>query len=238
MANKINFSDIHKAAGYGHDEVKQVIDEILDVCPVDDPPYLSDVLTTPKGGPALQIRLGMEANKRSGKRFMWKIKVLCDEYGTPPKQGDVVSRTIREAHQVYSDELKHTLHNTADMNVAIVSDSFNGEYNTRIDFIVDEKGCIECAFDDAHYFLFGYGVHGRTGKVINPQRALRVTATPSRMKSGPHAGQMKHIHYWRYKEVDNEQYEALEPLEIPQAPDAETPAKETTAPKRGRKKAS
>jgi hypothetical protein len=235
MAKKINFAEINQAASQGREVAEALIDEIISGCDLDDPPYLSDVLAHPKGGPLVQIRLGMEANSRSGKRFRWKIKVLCNEYGEPPKVGDTVTRTIREPRQIYSNLNEHTLISTGDMNTATTA-GYGSDYHTVIPFLVDEKGCIECEFDDAVYFLHGYGVHGRTNRVLNGQRAKRVTDEPAKMKSGPYKGQFKHIHYWRYQEVDQEQYEALPPLDIEDTQTVETvepaPAKRRTRSKK------
>jgi len=212
MAKKIDFNAILLARSQGKKQANEIIDAIIGECANDDPPYLSDVLAHKKGGPLVQVRLGEEAEKRGGKNFRWKIRVLCDDYGQVPQPGDVVTRTIRERSQLYSDQESHTLWGNADMDVAKMQGTYADDFETRIEFVIDDKGCIECGFDDAVAFLNGHGVHGVSGRPLNPHNAKRVTDEPVKLKSGPHAGEFKHIHYWRYQEVDAEQYEALPKL--------------------------
>ena len=219
MANKLNFSEIQAAANTSPEALKQKLDEIIREHDETDPPYLSDILANPIGGQLLQVKLGNDAQSRGGKRFRWIIKALCDEYGRPLKPGDKVSRKVREADQLYSDVEEHTLWTSQQMNASMASGTFEQDFETKLEFELDDRGCFECGFDDAVYFLWCYGTHGKSKRFLNPQRSLGVSTEPELCGEG---NTRRHVHYWRYTEVDNEQYEALAPLDIDKSQAVET----------------
>lgn len=174
----------------------------------DNPPYLSDIrLRLDEGGQPLLIALE-EQEKREmrpgGKPFMWKILVRRDEWGNVPQPGEKVVRTI----PVNRKNRDHQPVKSQQYNAAMVRGSFEDEYEVKNEYVVDDKGCIECSFTDAGYFLFNWGIHHKTNRGMCDKREL--STEPCKAPSG----NMMHVHYWRYSEVDHIDYEALPPRTV------------------------
>lgn len=171
----------------------------------DNPPYLSDIYTRlDEGGQPLLIALEEQetsAYQRRQKPFTWKILVRRDEWGNIPQPGDVVTRRI-PINRKNRDSQPTT---SREYNAARVRGSFSTEFEQMIEYPVDEKGCIECTFSDAGYFLFNWGIHHKTNRGMCNKREL--STEPCKAPNG----NMLHVHYWRYSEVDAADYEALEP---------------------------
>lgn len=169
----------------------------------DDPPPLSDVYTNMKnGGQAILIaldHLDKQNNRVGGKPFTWRIEVLRDEWGNIPMPGEVVERVF----PVNRKNRKHHPVPARDLNAAIVDGSFSDKYEDRRRYVVDPKGCIQCTFDDATYFLFNWGVHFRTkyGMCGKDEHSREPVKTPE--------GQTLHVWYWRYAEVPAHEYNKL-----------------------------
>ena len=131
--------------------------------------------------------------------FKWKILVRRDEWGNVLQPGDVVKRVIpinrknRDNQPVSSDLF----------NRAKIRGSFEAEYEYAVEYVVDDKGCIECSFSDAGYFLFNWGVHHKTNLGMTTKREQ--SEEPCKAPNG----NMLHVWYWRYSEVDREDYEKL-----------------------------
>jgi len=183
------------------------IDDFLNnECAPDDPPYLSDLITGHnKGGQpvleALAFRYENDRNKPMDQRFMWKIQVLCDEWGNKPQPGDVVIRKIKKK-MVYGPG-KPVPQNELEL------DKINGVYEKKwfdkIPYPVDVKGCITCEFIDAVYFLNVYGIHGKS-KAIMSMHKNPYSCGP---QETPKPGEKLHVWYHRYQEVNKDMYESL-----------------------------
>jgi hypothetical protein len=184
------------------DEAHERITEILAACGEDDPPYLSDVLVNyNRGGATFLERLGQMAEDRGEVDFKWKIRVISDEWGQPVKPGDVVTRKIARNNRDHRGNLTSCM----DRNIAIAAGTYEDDYYRHLPFKVDDRGCIECGFEDAVAFINTRGIHGRSGRPL-PMNTHPVAAEePVKCADGQH----RTPHYRLYQEVDNEQYEAL-----------------------------
>lgn len=186
----------------------------------DDPPYLSDVyVNLVDGGQTALIALDRQEKSQmrpGGHPFTWKILVRRDEWGNPPSPGDKIRRVIPINRK---DEDSRPVSPKV-FNSARVDGSFANRFEEVREFVVDSKGCITCGFQDAGYFLFNWGIHHKTGYGLSnkPEYSSEPVHPP-----GAPEGTMMHVHYWRYSEVDAEDYEKLPTL------------KKATSPKRGAK---
>jgi len=186
------------------DEIDRKVAAIIAECERTEPPFLSDlILGISDGGQAIMIGLGdrekRELEMQDGDRFRWKIKVLRDEWGNKLQPGDVVERVVmkglykRDGIPVASTE----------MSRAKVDGSYKDRFENRYRYTVDDKGCVECGFTAAGYFLNVYGVHAITGYSLTtkPVHSTEPSKAPN--------GQMLHVWYWRYSETDAAMYDAL-----------------------------
>lgn len=198
---KINY-DRFKLVPDNDDRVEIALEELNKFSP-SDPPPLSDIYANlNNGGQAILIALealDKQHNRVGGKPFTWKIQVLRDEWGNVPQPGEVVNRVLpinrknRKSHPVPGRVL----------NAARMDGSFAEKFEQRVEYVVDPKGCIECTFNDATYFLFNWGVHFRTGYGMcgKDQHSQEPVKSPN--------GQTLHVWYWRYTEVPADRYEKL-----------------------------
>ncbi len=212
-------------------EIDRKIDQILSECRRNDPPFLSDLIVgIGNGAQPLMIALGdLEVNERDvndDQRLRWKIQVLCDEWGNKPQPGDIVTRKVQKIKGgLYKKDGKPVT--GIEINRSKIDGSFDRKFVKRIEFKVDKKGCIECGFESAVYFLNNYGVHAKTnygmphGKPqTNEKFVNKGRPEVGGLSSAPN-GQKIHVWYWRYKEMDAADYKALPNLTT------------TTDPKRG-----
>lgn len=191
------------AACRNQDEIDLKAAFIMDECAKSEPPFLSDlILNIDKGGQPIMIALGAREQKelqmQDKDRFRWKIKVLCDEWGNKPQPGTIVTRVVMKG--LYKRDGIPT--SSKGMSRAKVDGSYSSRFEDRYDYEVDDKGCIECGFTAAGYFLNVYGVHSVTGYSLTTK--LEHSTGPSKAPDG----KMLHVHYWRYKEMDAAMYEA------------------------------
>lgn len=178
----------------------------------DNPPCLSEIYTRlSEGGQTLLIALD-EQEKREmrpgGHPFKWKILVRRDEWGEIPMPGDVVVRRIpinrkdRDSRPV----------SPAEINMAKINGSYDERFIQQNEYPVDPKGCIECTFQDAGYFLFNWGVFHKTNRGMTTKPEISQEAVKM-----PNSDNMKHVWYWRYSEVDADEYAAL-PTRVAEPP--------------------
>jgi hypothetical protein len=87
--------------------------------------------------------------------------------------------------------------------MAKLDGSFNRDFTDVREFVLDEKGCISCEFEDAGSFLNINGVHAATNKTLTtkPRSSREPLETPN--------GQKLHKHHWRYKEITKAEYAKL-----------------------------
>ena len=189
------------------DEIDRKVASIMAECEKTEPPFISDLIVgISDGGQAIMKALGdrelRELEMQDGDRFRWKIKVLCDEWGNAPQPGDAVERVVMKG--LYKRDGVPV--GSTVMSRAKVDGSYSDRFENRYKYVVDDKGCVECGFTAAGYFLNVYGVHSITGYSLTTK--LEHSGGPSKAPDG----QMLHVHYWRYKEMDKAMYEALPKL--------------------------
>jgi hypothetical protein len=141
-------------------------------------------------------------NMRSGTQRKWMIKVIRDAWGKELKPGDFVTRKI----MLPLKDRAGRLLTSRVLNKMRQRGAFDKTFIEERKFKVDEKGCIECSYDDAVYFLVDYGVHFETRHAITGRRE---------MSSGPCKAPddtMRHVWYWRYEEAPPWVYSRLKKL--------------------------
>jgi len=191
------------------DDIDRVVAAFLKDCEAaNDVPFLSDLLVNVDHG-AQPVLIAL-ANKEMGdvrrpaeKRMVWKIQVLCDEWGNKPQPGEQVEWRVRVGH--YRREGIPT--SAREISRSMVDGSFSERFEDVSTYTVDDKGCIECGFSAAMHFLSIYGVHPITRHGLSTKPEL--SGEPSRSPSGA----MLHVHYWRYKEMRAADYAALPKIE-------------------------
>jgi hypothetical protein len=151
------------------------------------------------GGEYVLEILGEEYKDRSVEPRKWKLQVLCDAWGDVPKPGDVVTRKVTRQ---FKDRAGRKLRSRA-VNQMIIQGGYDKAFVQKFDFVVDEKGCIECDFESAGDFLMDYGVHFETGEGLGGRREL--SGGPCKAPDGS----IKHVRYWRYKEAPPWVYDKL-----------------------------
>ena len=183
-------------------EQRDFVRSLASSCSAGDPIQLSDLIAnkTGWGGSALMY-LGTMAQRRGdvAADMTWKIKVLRDEWGNKLGPGDVV---VKRTPRPLIDELGASV-KPQEMSVAMLDGSYEEKYIIKTKYEVDEKGCIECGFTDAVYFMHNYGLHEKTGRVLSTKEEH------SREPVDAPNGQKLHCHYWRFQEVSKKDYEAL-----------------------------
>jgi hypothetical protein len=186
-----------------------------------DPVYLSDIVTHEgTAGTGCEILMEELRSVRQNSKPKYRIQVLCDEWGNKPKEGDIVRRQFKNPLTV-DGKLLTAKQLNGEIRMGIM-DQERYYYN---EYTVDEKGCILCDANDAEWFLYMYGLHSFSNYPLNQYEEL--SPGPAKNKA---TGGMQHVHYWRYKEMTAEQYEALEPLKAePEAPAEQTPAQKRAA---------
>jgi len=157
------------------------------------------------GGAMMAEYLGADHKQRSnmGQQRMWTIQILQDEWGNKPKPGDVY---LREVNKQFRDIAGRKLTGSA-INDAKRRGTFRRDFVDVREYVIDERGCISCSFDDAGWMLSEYGVrYDDHGIAICGRREL--SGGPCKAPDGS----MKHVHYWRYCEAPPWVYESLPKL--------------------------
>lgn len=136
---------------------------------------------------------------RSGRPRKFKIQVLRNEWGVTPPELKTVERKITRP---LKDSAGRPLTSRMIADMKRRGDFEKRYIETRV-FPIDEKGCIECTYEDAASFLQDYGVHFESGVAICGRR--ETSSGPCKAPDG----QQRHVWYWRYKEAPPEVYERL-----------------------------
>lgn len=176
----------------------------------DDPPYLSDIFVNLNDGGqtaliALEEQEKSQRMRSGGQPFVWKILVRRDEWGNAPAPGEKVVRRIA----INRKNLDHQPIRSTEINAAMVDGSYSEKFEDIREFEVDSKGCISCTFEDAGYFLFNWGIHHKTNRGMCGKQEYSAEPVPSP------SGDKLHVHYWRYSEVDVDDYQQLPLREAP-----------------------
>ena len=208
MSDKL--TEIRHIAGNSRD-LNNYIDSVLQKCAPNDPPYMSDLLVGfNEGGIHMMIALDARTARDSQierppeQRFSWKLKVIKDEWGQPVYPGDVVY------HEIYTspNHGEGKPMTASEISVEKMNGTFEKNWITKIPYVVDKKGCITTGYVATSYFLQKWGIHGVTGAIISHHK-VETSGDPH---EAPKEG-MKHVHYWRFKEVDGRDYEKLPDIE-------------------------
>jgi len=123
-------------------------------------------------------------------RRRFRIRVLCDEWGDPVKEGDKI---VWKFDIKTRDKLgrKYTSRRKAELKRQGQADEFLKFHAA----LVDAEGCISLEFQDAGSLLNLHGIHYRTGLPISRAKELSGTVKPVP------GGGFKHMRNWRYVEV-------------------------------------
>ena len=175
-----------------------IIKELEDA---DDRAYLSDLMISESQGDySVEPLL---ARLRDDPRRVYSLCCICDAHGNPVKPGDKVKRWIKKS--LYREGVPMP---GREQNTSVLNGTWEQDFQKFDEYTVDKKGCIFVSAADAElYFLSHFGVHGHSG--------ARMSMHPER--SGPSVvdpvtGETKKTIYWRFKEVDKEQYARLPEL--------------------------
>jgi hypothetical protein len=178
--------------------VSGIIKELEDA---DDRAYLSDLMISESQGDySVEPLL---ARLRDDPRRMYTLFCICDAHGNPVKPGDKVKRWIKKS--LYRDGMPLP---TKEQNTSVLNGTWEQDFQKFDEYLVDKKGCISVSAADAElYFLSHFGIHGKSG--------ARMSMHPERSGppvTDPDSGETKKTIYWRFKEVDKQQYEKLPDL--------------------------
>lgn len=164
-------------------------------------PFLSDFLAekTSWGGMPLQYIGEAEAEeaKFGGHQLQFRLKVNRDEWGNVPAPGDDVIHLVPNAAWRKATP--------TDESNARRTGTYDTKYKMPIKFKVDSKGCILCSFQSAVFFLNNFGVHCESREPLTKKPEL--STEPVLVKKG--STEKKHVWYWRFEEVTDEQYKEL-----------------------------
>jgi hypothetical protein len=166
---------------------------------------LSDTLTHLNSGGYMMLEwLGNQElqNIRAGTEMRWKIRAIQDEWGNKYKPGDKVTRRIQKP---LKDKAGRKYRSNA-INDFIRRGTFEKMFIELREFVVDDKGCIDCSYDDAAWFLTEFGTHYNSGVALCGRREL--SSGPCKAPDGSE----RHIRYWRFSEAPQEVYEQLPAL--------------------------
>ena len=176
------------------------VSEMLDKCtdPA-DPIFLSNcIIKAATEAPPVMIEMAAREDERLKARqdpMLWKILVLRDEFGNIPNPGDVVVKVNKKPMKRGTKPIS-----SKERNMAILDGSYSEKFENRIEYVVDEKGCIECSFTDAVHFLNLWGVHLKTGRTMTTKKEHSTDPCEAP------GGRMLHVHYYRYMEQTRESY--------------------------------
>jgi hypothetical protein len=121
----------------------------------------------------------------------FKIKILFDEFGNPPKPGTehkwLFGRTKRDKFgwKISTRQAKE-----------IIRKGNRVELETYHAAKIDNNGCITVPYKDAVHLLDNWGIHYFSNEPISRMREFTRWT-----KKNPESGEMEHVHNWRYVEV-------------------------------------
>jgi hypothetical protein len=164
-------------------------------------PFLSDFLTDSAGwGGTPLAYIGNAEQERiqyGGEPLKFRLKVRCDQWGNKPVKGDKVTHLI--------PTLQWRKASPSDETRAKQIGNYDKKYKMPIEYMVDEKGCILVPFQSAAFFLNSFGVHSYSMEPLTKKREY----SEEPVKVDKTKSEMKHIHYWRFEEITDEQYKSL-----------------------------
>jgi hypothetical protein len=188
------------------------IDGIFEKCIEEqDTPLLSDLIAGfNEGGVYLMEALAQkyhdDRDMPAESRFYWKLYCKRDEWGNAPAKGDIVYRRIQKP--MMHGPGKHVT--ASELSLDIVNGTYDKKWHRYIPYKVDEKGCITCEFNDASYFIRSFGIHPISKRGGHPM-SLHLREHSEEPVKAPD-GNMLHVWYWRFMEMDGETYKKLPKL--------------------------
>lgn len=168
-----------------------------------DPPYLTDILLQWKNGGLFVLEALAKWDKRynrTEKEMLWTLRVTRDDWGNPAHEGMIVKRKIHRERKTPDGSMVGSNDLTIDRQRGV----YDQKWTDTREFKLDKKGCFKCTYHDAVYFLRTYGINERSGTPISYHTTPH-TGDPVKAPNGD----MIHVWYHRYSEVDNEMYQAL-----------------------------
>jgi hypothetical protein len=182
-------------------QIDAIISEIIQEA-TSDPVYLSDILIAEKYGNYVMSPLLEELRKDPSKQY--HLFVIEGKFREKIYPGDKVIRRHKKSLYIRPGIPIPG----RDLNTIVRLGQWEDKMERHEKFIVDSKGCISVSADDAWYFLTKFGIHGKSGAQISPHPEF--SGEPMR---NPSNGKTQIVRYWRYKELDLEEYEAAPEIE-------------------------
>jgi len=185
--------------------------EMLNEMDQEDPPFLSNILIHSQENAAVHL---MEILADGQFPFVWKLQFLRDEWGRTVgaeydernrvgyKPGDSIYREIPINRVKRNGDLVLPM----ELSIAKKDGSYERKYERKKQFKLDAKGCFECEFDDAVYFLYNWGYNKKTKTAVT--KKSEYSREPVDLRD-PSKGMKIHLHYWRFAEMDLASYKAL-----------------------------
>lgn len=171
---------------------------------------LTDAISHYEFGGALMLERLMrdhEDKMPTGEQRRWKLFVMRDEWGNAPKPGEKIVRAVMRKRV---DAAGRKMRSRA-INDMKRRGTYDKQFVHKREFVVDDKGCIECTIDDAAWFLMEYGVNFES-----PTEALcgrrEISGSPCRAPDGS----FKHVWYWRYYEAPPWVYDKMPSISNPE----------------------
>jgi hypothetical protein len=141
-----------------------------------------------------------------GSRRMWKIKILCDEYGNPPVPGDKIKWVFKRTCRDKRTGLKLNSRQIKEMQRMGLGDSLIQYHGA----IIDEYECISVGYKDAVTMLRNHGVHYESKLPLSPMKEFTSwrKKNPKYVPTKEELSTLRrdeiglvHVHNWRFMEV-------------------------------------
>ncbi len=132
---------------------------------------LTDAIVNMDRGGALMMKWLEEDEQRglrAGAPRKWKLRVLRNEWGEEPPALKFIERRVMLP---LKDEAGRTLRSRVINDMKRRGD-FDRTFMQTRRYEIDDKGCIECTYEDAGWFLQEFGKHFETGIAICGRREL------------------------------------------------------------------
>jgi hypothetical protein len=184
---------------WDEDKRDDIIRDILNNASPDDPPFLSNILVHADENWAVHL---MEVLSSGDYQFTWRIQSLRNEWGEQLKPGQSVVREI-PINRVKRDG---DLVTPRVLSRAKKDGSYDRRYERKKEFKLDSKCCFECKYGDAVYFLNNWGYNKKTNTAVT--KKPEYSYEPADLRD-PSKGMKKHVRYWRYAEMDKDDYAKL-----------------------------
>ena len=188
---------------------KQIIayEGLLEMKKNGEVPILSDALVTVGNGAGFYVIKTLGNGQGSGdmpgdfSSFRFKIRCLRDRWGNKFFKGDSITREYKKPH-----ERAGRILSSKEIGNLISTGRYRREFVVEKKFDLDDKGCIDCSFGEAVYFLTQNGIHFRD--------KTRITKLDEFSRNPVKEGMQQEIHKWnwRFEEAPPNEHAKLEPI--------------------------